>query len=269
VADAQDFWGGKKKRLRELGRELQKININTPPNPTQQLPSARSDTVLTYDLKGSKLIIFGGWANEWFNDVYMLDVGSVVGPPYAIMDMYPKLGPITGQTPIEITGIDFVNTTDVIVRFASKKNYIDVKGVYVSQTKITCVSPDCSKFPPGQVDVRVALNGDSFTTTLQPFQIFAVTDAAKCLMYGPGILSGCAVNEGEEETMENILKMQYSTHPHSRHTTQKPCSLYKPATRSTTTEPPAATSSPSSSSTSGAARRGRTLLSTELLFRTR
>uniref|UniRef100_A0A7S2QUS9 Uncharacterized protein n=1 Tax=Triparma pacifica TaxID=91992 RepID=A0A7S2QUS9_9STRA len=163
-----------------------------------ELPAARADTTLTYDSKGSKLIIFGGWANEWYNDVYMLDVGSVVGPPYAIMDIYPKLGPITGNTPIEITGIDFVNTADVVVRFATKKAYVDVKGVYSSQTKITCVSPDCTRFPPGQVEVRVALNNDSFTTTFQPFSLFAVTDAAKSLMYGPGILSGCAVNE---ETM--------------------------------------------------------------------
>ena len=163
-----------------------------------ELPAARSDTTLTYDSKGSKLIIFGGWANEWYNDVYMLDVGSVVGPPYAIMDIYPKLGPITGNTPIEITGIDFVNTADVVVRFATKKAYVDVKGFYSSQTKLTCASPDCTRFPPGQVEVRVALNNDSFTTTFQPFSLFAVTDASKCLMYGPGILSGCAVNE---ETM--------------------------------------------------------------------
>ncbi|GMH98843.1 hypothetical protein TrLO_g14194 [Triparma laevis f. longispina] len=163
-----------------------------------ELPPPRADTTLAYDSKGSKLIVFGGWANEWFNDIYLLDVGSVVGPPYAIMDIYPKLGPITGDTPIEITGIDFVNTADVVVRFATKKAYVDVKGVYSSQTKITCVSPDCSKFPPGPVEVRVALNNDSFTTTFQPFELFAVTDATKCLMYGPGILSGCAVNE---ETM--------------------------------------------------------------------
>ena len=170
----------------------------TTPKINGELPAPRADTTLVYDSKGSKLIVFGGWANEWFNDIYLLDVGSVVGPPYAIMDLYPKLGPITGSTPIEITGIDFVNTADVVVRFATKKAYVDVKGMYSSQTKITCVSPDCTKFPPGLVEVRVALNNDSFTTTFQPFELFAVTDASKCLMYGPGILSGCAVNE---ETM--------------------------------------------------------------------
>jgi dynein heavy chain len=170
----------------------------TAPNITGMLPPARADTVLSYDVKGSKLMIFGGWSNEWYNDCYMLDVGSVVGPPYAIMDIYPKLGPITGSTAVEITGIDFVNTKSVIVRFATKKSYVDVVGTYVSNTKLTCVSPDCSKFSPGTVEVRVALNGDSFTTTFQAFELFAVTDASKCLMYGPGLLSGCAVNE---ETM--------------------------------------------------------------------
>jgi dynein heavy chain len=33
------------------------------------LPPPRSDSVLSYDVKGSKLMIFGGWSNEWFNDV--------------------------------------------------------------------------------------------------------------------------------------------------------------------------------------------------------
>jgi dynein heavy chain len=140
----------------------------------------------------------------------MLDVGSVVGPPYAIMDIYPKLGPITGSTPIEITGIDFVNTPQVVVRFATKKAYVDVKGVYSSNTKITCESPDCSKFPPGPVEVRVALNGDSFTTTFQPFELFAVTAASQCIMYGPGILAGCAVNE---ETMFIIQARDASNNP--------------------------------------------------------
>ena len=40
---------------------------------------------------------------------------------------------------VEIGGIDFVNTADVIVRFADKKNKIDVKGTFVSQTELTYV----------------------------------------------------------------------------------------------------------------------------------
>lgn len=43
-------------------------------------------------------------------------MGSIVGPPYAVMDLIPDNGPITGETLVEIYGIDFINTEDVKVR---------------------------------------------------------------------------------------------------------------------------------------------------------
>jgi dynein heavy chain len=158
-------------------------------------PSSRSDTCMSYDSKGSRLIVYGGWSDRWHDDLYTLDVGNIVGPPYAITDMIPKLGPVTGGTHIIIVGIDFVNTNDVIIRFGNSRNSIDIQGVFVTQTKITCVSPDFQKFPPGKVDVRVALDGDSFTTTYQRFSFFSVTNSLNCIMYGPGLLNGCALND--------------------------------------------------------------------------
>lgn len=158
------------------------------------LPLQRSDASMSYDPKGSRLLVFGGWNDDWMNDVYSLDVGNIVGPPYAITDMFPNLGPVTGGTEITIVGIDFINTTNIIVRFGNSRSSIDVPGVFVSQSKITCVSP-ISKFPPGEVEVRISLEGDSFTTTFQKFSYFPVTNFATCVMFGPGLLSGCAVNE--------------------------------------------------------------------------
>jgi dynein heavy chain len=158
-------------------------------------PPSRSDTCMAYDPKGSRLVVFGGWANKWLDDIYTLDVGNIVGPPYAIIDMSPNMGPVTGGTEVTIVGIDFINTTDVIVRFGSVRNYIDVPGTILSQSKIVCVSPDFTRFPPEAIEVRVALNGDSFTTTYQRFTFFSVTNAMKSIMYGPGILNGCAIME--------------------------------------------------------------------------
>lgn len=158
-------------------------------------PTPRSDTSMTYDVKNSKLLVFGGWSDEWHSDLYSLDVGDVVGPPYAITDMVPSMGPITGSTPITIYGIDFVNTSDVIVRFGNKRNYVDVSGVFINQTTLKCVSPDFTRYPPGKYDVRVALNGDSFTTTYQKYSFFSVTNAHRSIMFGPGLLSGCAIHE--------------------------------------------------------------------------
>jgi dynein heavy chain len=158
-------------------------------------PVPRSDTCMTYDSKGSRLFVFGGWSTEWHGDLYTLDVGNIVGPPYAITDMDPHMGPVTGGTEISIIGIDFINTQDVVIRFGNAKQGVDVQGVYVSQTKILCTSPDFTKFPTGVVDVRVALDGDSFTTTYQRFSFFSVTNAPQSIMFGPGLISGCTINE--------------------------------------------------------------------------
>ena len=161
-------------------------------------PKARADSVLVYDSKSSRLILFGGWANEWLGDIFTLDVAHLVGPPYAIMDLYPQTGPITGSTALQITGIDFVNTKDVVVRFSSQFGTVDVHGEFLSSTQLVCTAPDFSAYPAGAVDVRVALNGDSFTTTSQVYTFFAVTSAQSSLIFGPGLLNGGACNE---ETM--------------------------------------------------------------------
>jgi len=161
-------------------------------------PRARADTVLAYDGKSSRLVLFGGWANEWLEDIFTLDVAHVVGPPYAIMDLRPRTGPVTGATPIQLVGIDFSNTKDVVVRFSSKCGTADVSGEFLSNTQLACVAPDFSSYPAGEVEVRIALNGDSFTTTSQVYTFFAVTSAAHSLIYGPGLLNGGACNE---ETM--------------------------------------------------------------------
>ena len=165
------------------------------PEVSGEPPCARSDTTLAYDAKGSRLVMFGGWANRWYGDVYTLDVGSVVGPPYAIMNIEPKMGPITGGSHLSIIGIDFVDTPAVVVRFSTRKGVADVNGKYVSDTEIVCETPSFVKYGSGTVDVRVALKGDSFTTTFQRFSFFAVTDASQCLAFGPGTLDGCLASK--------------------------------------------------------------------------
>jgi dynein heavy chain, axonemal len=57
---------------------------------------------------------------------------------------------------------------------------------------VKCVSPDFIEIGSGEVEVRVSLNGDSYTTTYQKYNFFAVTDAEKCICFGPGIISGGA-----------------------------------------------------------------------------
>ncbi|CAM9165488.1 unnamed protein product, partial [Laminaria digitata] len=153
-------------------------------------PLPRGDTQLEYYHQGGKLLLYGGWANRWFSDGFTLDVGSIVGPPYAVMDLTPNNGPITGETLLNIHGIDFINTEDVVIRFSQRKLFVDVQGTFVSQTSLTCLTPNFTEtgIPPGTVDVRVCLAGESFTTTKADFTFFPVTDANCSFMYGPGLL---------------------------------------------------------------------------------
>ena len=50
--------------------------------------------MIEYDSKGSKLVVFGGWANEWFADICTLDVAhekyyEQLGHPKARVDGTP------------------------------------------------------------------------------------------------------------------------------------------------------------------------------------
>ena len=46
---------------------------------TGDVPPARSDTQMIYDSAQGNMIIFGGWASRWYDDLYMCKVGEVVG----------------------------------------------------------------------------------------------------------------------------------------------------------------------------------------------
>ncbi|KAJ8610166.1 hypothetical protein CTAYLR_008741 [Chrysophaeum taylorii] len=167
----------------------------------EDAPSARCDSALAFDPKSSKLVLFGGWSNQWLDDLYALDVSLVVGPPYAVTDVHPATGPVTGGTVLEITGYDFVETQDVTVRFASSDRARDVKGTFESKTRLWCETPEFFE-TPGDVQVRVALDDDSFTSTFRHFAYFSVTDAAWSLIYGPGVLSGGTSGE------ETVFRVQ-------------------------------------------------------------
>ena len=57
--------------------------------------------------------MFGGWANNWLNDMVALNVSSITGPPYAIYSMKPALGPLTGKTKVIIYGEGFKDTPNI------------------------------------------------------------------------------------------------------------------------------------------------------------
>lgn len=53
------------------------------------------------------------------NDLYSLPVSEITGPEYAIYDIEPKLGPLTGQTKCIVTGEGFKSTYSFYCKFSS------------------------------------------------------------------------------------------------------------------------------------------------------
>ncbi|RYG67120.1 hypothetical protein EON64_08180, partial [archaeon] len=117
------------------------------------LPAERGETQIVYDQKASRLVLFGGWANRWFGDVYVCKVAEVVGPPYSIVSIAPELGPITGSTRCTINGVGFKSGgSQATIRFASVKGFIEVPGDVVSDEVITFDTPNFEKYGPVQVE---------------------------------------------------------------------------------------------------------------------
>ena len=73
----------------------------------------REDTAMAYDSKTCRLVFFGGWSNRWPGDTWVLNVSTIIGPPYACMGVSPDIGPVAGDTTLNISGIRlFLNAVE-------------------------------------------------------------------------------------------------------------------------------------------------------------
>ncbi len=176
------------------------------------VPTPRSDSSMIFDRPSNRMLIFGGWANKWFDDVHVLSVGDVVGPPYSVgglslcgQDIARTYGPVTGHSVIDVhltisrsdIGVDAtLGSIAASVRFACVKGFLDVTGELDLQTnRVKVATPNFTKFGSVEVEVRVAISGKPFTNTCPPhntFKFHSVTYADQSIAFGPGLLKeGC------------------------------------------------------------------------------
>jgi len=164
----------------------------TRPSVLGNLPTERGETQIVFDPKYSRIIMFGGWANRWYGDLFVCRVGDVVGPPYSIDSISPAVGPITGLTRCTITGVGFRSGgTQATIRFACPRGFIECPGEVQSDTAICFDSPNFEKFGPIQIEARVAVGGKSLTNSLVNFNYFSVASCETTITFGPALLSGC------------------------------------------------------------------------------
>ena len=166
---------------------LEPVVAGTPPLP-------REDSMMIYDTKNSRLVLIGGWADQLYGDINVLDVAMIVGPPYAISSCEPIIGPVDGGTELIISGMGFQPDCDILVRFSFGKgeSFGDASAEYISPTEVKVITPTFEEWGPKKVDVRLSQKGDAMTTTKTAFQYFENTKADNCIVFGPGTFGGAA-----------------------------------------------------------------------------
>ena len=159
----------------------------TTPSAIGEPPVAREDCAVTYDPKTCKILMFGGWSNRWLGDTWQLNVSPIIGPPYAVFNVDPDIGPVFGETEVTIHGMQFKQSEKIEVGFRTGKTEVIAPGTFVNATKIKCLTPNFEEFGALEVEVRLNINNEGWTVNKMGFRYFANTAAKNCLAFGPGI----------------------------------------------------------------------------------
>jgi dynein heavy chain len=163
------------------------------------IPTPREYSHMCYDKRDRRLLMYGGWNNSWYGDMYALNVSKIIGPPYAITGSDPDMSQLTGGVKVRIFGRGFKEFGPKVLFTCgdkpvdnSGKNTREVAAQYISETEIECVTPHFGDFMPNfkQAVLQVQLGTDDITTTWTDFSFFLNTRAKNSLCYGPGVLDG-------------------------------------------------------------------------------
>ena len=131
---------------------------------------------------------------RWLGDLWICRVKDVVGPPYSIHDIEPKIGAVTGNSLCTIRGMGFENVKgDAGVAVCCPKGQIEVPATVKSDTEMEFTTPDYTSFGEAQeVQCRTKISSAGLTNTAVQLKMFEVTSCEESIVFGPGILDGCA-----------------------------------------------------------------------------
>ena len=127
-------------------------------------PQPREYAAMAYDHKDSRLLVFGGWNNGWLNDLHALNVSKIVGPSYAVTDVIPNLGQLSGSVPVIVKGVGFKDASIKVFFTCGKtpvdvpsKMSIEVSGTFISETELSCITPSYEQFGPKEAIIQLSI----------------------------------------------------------------------------------------------------------------
>jgi hypothetical protein len=128
------------------------------PEVFSDMPFPREYCAMTYtgllqtESKDRRLIIYGGWNNGWFDDLYSLNVAKIVGPSYAIISSDPTSGQLSGNNLLTIKGKGIRDSPRVFFTLGNQpvdnpgRQTLEVAGEYISSSELTCITPNFEQF---------------------------------------------------------------------------------------------------------------------------
>lgn len=175
--------------------ELQEVKLNN----SDILPEPREDATMIYYQHSKNLLLFGGWNNEWFGDIYGICVSAIVGPSYSVKSIKPNMGRISGNQEITLYGSKLSNG-NITVYFILGSKYAQTNATFIDDTKLTFMTPVFSEpsfINPGtrfqgtkDCEVYIKIDNEELSTNPMKFSIYYDTDAAKVFSLVPHAFPG-------------------------------------------------------------------------------
>jgi len=101
-----------------------------------------------------------------------------IGSGVVLTSTTPDSGPVTGQTHMSIAGVNFVNTSEIVVRFRAEQNTSQVvyaPATFITVAQISCVAPSFQQFAgSATVIIDVSLNGQEYNSTTLLFSYYGM-----------------------------------------------------------------------------------------------
>ena len=180
--------------------DLKPVKLNdVEPGETQLMPEPREDAAMIYYQNSKNLFLFGGWNNQWFNDVYSICVSAIVGPSYSVKSLEPPMGRISGNEEVRLFGSKLA-AGNITVYFILGSKYAQTTAEWISDTELKFLTPVFSEpsfINPNNrfqgtkdCDVYIKIDNEELSTNPMRFSIYYDTDASKSIFFGPACLNG-------------------------------------------------------------------------------
>jgi dynein heavy chain len=185
--------------------DLKPVKLNdVEPGETQLMPEPREDAAMIYYQNSKNLFLFGGWNNQWFNDVYSICVSAIVGPSYSVKSLEPPMGRISGNEEVRLFGSKLA-AGNITVYFILGSKYAQTTAEWISDTELKFLTPVFSEpsfINPNNrfqgtkdCDVYIKIDNEELSTNPMRFSIYYDTDASKSIFFGPACLNGGTAGE--------------------------------------------------------------------------